>query len=417
MPIPKKKKKNKLDEEKNVVPDSKGSIQAKATSEEPQTDSKMVEFRAFVMPMILDSYLDISEENDSMKKAAALGLNHMKAQRELERLCELHDAILERTAKKKYKEEVRDEVGDKFLDEEEEQTILQKGLKIFVDAEEPMKLVKDLIETVLSEENAMSETQFRSDIDKMLDPHKAQGSTISKDSWEQICLTILKRAEKKSIDTEVNDLRSILNEVLENNGLTISTSSGKGMNMILAIVALLVFAGLAAYLNKPPEITGPDGNKITQDDIPNKGASSVDLPTCDDDCAKNLQILSGKLNKAAQNDSFLTPIGKSVCTYEKKIDSLCKDFNGLSPKGKRLAEQKYPGFEYCEIDSKVSTIVASKYISFAKNAQKRKEKYYCGYIQRCLIVLPGNEQCSSAANTFKCDEPKNIDCNNKPRIK
>jgi len=146
-----------------------------------------------------------------------------------------------------------------------------------------------------------------------------------------------------------------------------------------------------------------------------KNALILDASACGS-LTTDLQDLSEKLRKSAKNNSFITPVATSVCTYEKKIEKRCKDFNRLSPKKQRAAEESCSGFEYCEIDTKVATKVASKYIAWANSAKAKKERP-CGWIERCLVILPGNEQCTSAANTFKCSIPKSVDCSKPPKVK
>ena len=89
----------------------------------------MENFQKYILPMIQDGYLDTGEERECMMEAAKMGIDAARAQRELELCCAKHGAILERLAKKEFKESVRADVGDKFLDMGEYESLLSSGLE------------------------------------------------------------------------------------------------------------------------------------------------------------------------------------------------------------------------------------------------------------------------------------------------
>lgn len=381
-----------------AVPTKKGN--------EP-TDPKIERFRKYIMPMILDGYLDVGEERECMMEASNMGLDAQKAQEEIERLCHEKEAVLERLAKKDFKEEVRDVVDDKFMDNEEYKELLQKGLKLFADAEKPKTLIEELIVNVLAEENAMSEQQFREMTNKMLAPYVSKGH-ISVDDWDRICKTMKRTAEKKGIDVVSNELPEIFDDIITMSGLKPSNkkAGGGGNNsLILILVALVAVVGILAVVfggGNDTSTQTKDQNQAQQtgQNQEKTNTKSFEYPTCDEACASKLKGLYNTWNNSANNMIYVKPKEKSVCKVGGQIRSICKDYNELPGSRKEKARELNPAFEYCELDNAKIRTIAKDYLRWAKN--KDGGIASCEWVRRCLSVIPNNSPCSAAKNTFKC---------------
>jgi hypothetical protein len=363
-------------------------------------------FRAYVEPMVMDGYLDIGEERDSMMQASRFGLSGEEAQQILVSMCQTLGAVLERLAIREFREHIKAAVGDKYLDDGELQELQQAGLDKFKDAENPSELVDRLIGEVLRLEGAYTETALRDETRSQLQPYKAQGTRIRKADWEQIKAGAFARLRAAGVDLEENDdIGDKLEEWLVAAGLTVGGGGKGGIALTLLLLILLVVVIAIVAVVAVPRLSGDGGGGGGGTSIGGGGGGrSSGTTACDAACDGELRQLFQNVQGAAENLRYTTPAGDCVKKWYGDLRVRCEPFDALTPAKQRAALERYEGWGWCEKEGIGDVLgkVKDDYLRWAEEARSGSPVSRCEWLRRCLEAMPGNEPCAEARSKYSC---------------
>lgn len=357
-------------------------------------------FRAVVEPMIMDGYLDTKEEINCMMRAAEFGLSGKEAEAVLVEACQKHGARIERLSKQRFKDEVRSRVGDKFLDGDEYDDLVQSGLEMFEGAEDPMELVDGCIREMLAKERATTEKHVREDMNRRLEAIKVQGPNIEPEVWGRLRSGALEQVAKLGVNMEENDIGAVLDDCLRSSGLQLRRSRGP----LLAVAAVAVFAfgvlllGLVAFVFWPDS---PAPSATTSSAGSAAVAAAGNVPSCDATCKAEIEEYARKLTIAADGRKYTTPPEDCVKKWNAALRARCEPYDRLSPSDKGAAVASESTWSWCATDnSAVLRRVVDDYLRWAQD--KDGGKSTCEWLRRCLEAIPDNEPCTAAGQSASC---------------
>ncbi|MFH1465156.1 MAG: hypothetical protein ABIO70_12290 [Pseudomonadota bacterium] len=375
--------------------------------------------------MIQDLYLDMGEERSAMMKASEFGLGGEEAQRIIIEMCRQRGAVVERVAKEEFRKQIQAAVEDKFLDNEEYESLMQVGVARFKGAENPSEVAETVLSEVLQAERAYTERKLREEVRSRLQPFVARGTAISSSDWNTITDQLLKKLARLGVNLEENDVPSILSSALAEAGLRVGRSAG-GSRMVIAIAATVVVLTAAAALglsqlwSSAPSPSEPSiGGAPVPDETPahpqevvapappepapplEPAAVTPECPVCLGECASELASWSRGWRDAAQHLRYATPYDESVCRFGKLLRSGCEPFEQLSPRGQERCVAQNAAWEYCELDVQYMTKIGEDYLHWA--AERAGGLSSCEWVRRCLSVVRGHAVCTQAMQQYRCN--------------
>lgn len=364
------------------------------------------DFKKFVENLVEDGYLDEGEERDAMIHAAGLGLKSNDALATLREVCFDKNAKLESHESSLYVEEIQSFIDDGFLDLGEEEDLIQLGIEHFDGADDPHGKASQVLTMILSKNRCLTESDFRQQIEKRLQPIVYSGGKISPSEWQVHKDTLTQYAINKNADPEENDLEEILDSVLQDMGISVEVpSSGSSPNAGLLIGGVLVLLGVGWFMTQSnTNETSPTGEVAQNSKIAVKSSNNAvdSLPNCST-VSTELKQANLAWHKAAKTASYCTAEKNSsntVFTAGQIVRTLCQPFEELSVRSKNKAMDSYSCWEYCELDSKEVNRIQEFYLQQSSKSSSGISS--CEWMRRCLAVVSGNEACSAQSKTLGC---------------
>lgn len=356
-------------------------------------------FRAVIEPMIMDGYLDVEEERQCMMRASGYGLSGPEADNILVECCEKHGAVLERLAIQKFKVQIRASVGDKFLDQQETQSLEQAGMRLFERAADPNDLVNRVMLEVIRAEGATTEKLIREDMNRRLEALAAQGRYLEPEVWKRLRTSALEHVARLGVNMEENNIGAILDDCLGSSSLQLRGSRTPMFVALGSVLAVVVLGGFCALTS----IFWPDGTPAQDPQIAATPASprSPASITCDATCKTEIRDFSVKLKIAAEANRYVTPADDCVKKWYAALRSRCAVYDDLPPADKRRVAEGESAWSWCDTDNTdVLRTVVDDYLRWAEAEDGGKPA--CEWLGRCLEALPGNERCEAAAASHSC---------------
>lgn len=362
------------------------------------------DFKTFVENLVEDGYLDEGEERDAMIHAANLGLRSKDALTTLQQVCFDKGAKLESHEASLFIEEIQSMIDDGFLDLEEEEELVEKGIEHFDGSDDPHGKSRQILTMILSKNRCLTESDFRKQIEKRLQPIIHSGGYIAESDWKVHQDNLIQYAVNKNADPEENDLEEIIQNVLIENNISFKTQSNGSSNksgLLIGGILLVLGGGWFATQGSNDSTSTNSPTHLTATDSPPSANSTI--PNCSN-IQSELKEANLAWHQAAKTASYCTSEANStstVFTAGQQVRSLCKPFEELSVRSKEKAMGTYSCWEYCELDSKAIHRIQEFYLHQSNKPSTGVKR--CEWIRRCLAVVPGNEACSAQSKSLGCN--------------